>query len=81
MPYLSRSIGNINVRRVKSCLVRSRLGRRTHSTDTDTNLRLDPAGYCKDLVRKVDYESYLISKFYPPELQNGYFAIKAFSVS
>ncbi|KAJ7780669.1 isoprenoid synthase domain-containing protein [Mycena maculata] len=39
----------------------------------------DPATYCRGLVRKHDYESFLISKFWPPELQDGYFAIKAFS--
>ncbi|KJA21185.1 hypothetical protein HYPSUDRAFT_165987 [Hypholoma sublateritium FD-334 SS-4] len=40
----------------------------------------DPHAYCKDLVRKYDYDSYLNSYFYPRALQNGYFAIKAFSV-
>ncbi|KAJ6477447.1 Squalene/phytoene synthase [Mycena vitilis] len=39
----------------------------------------DPALYCRDLVRKHDYESFLISKFWPAGLQDGYFAIKAFS--
>ena len=41
----------------------------------------DPAGYCKDLVRKHDYESFLTSPFYPREMQSGYFALKAFYVS
>lgn len=41
----------------------------------------DPHAYCKDLVRKYDYDSYLNSYFYPRALQNGYFAIKAFYVS
>ncbi|TFK40783.1 isoprenoid synthase domain-containing protein [Crucibulum laeve] len=40
----------------------------------------DPAAFCKDFVRKHDYVSYLVSHFYPKHLQNGYFAIKAFSV-
>ncbi|KAF7346324.1 UPF0551 protein, mitochondrial [Mycena sanguinolenta] len=40
----------------------------------------DPAAYCRELVRKHDYESFLISKFWPTgTLQDGYFAIKAFS--
>ncbi|KAJ6584984.1 Squalene/phytoene synthase [Mycena capillaripes] len=39
----------------------------------------DPAAYCRELVRKHDYESFLISKFWPAGLQDGYFAIKAFS--
>lgn len=75
------ALGNLFPRRVRSCLVSSSLSRRRTHTDIATNLGLaDPAAYCKDFVRKNDYESYLISKFYPPELQNGYFAIKAFSV-
>lgn len=41
----------------------------------------DPAGYCKDLVQKYDYESFLTAPFYPRELQSGYFALKAFYVS
>ncbi|KAJ6559192.1 Squalene/phytoene synthase [Mycena vulgaris] len=39
----------------------------------------DPAAYCRELVRKHDYESFLISKFWPAGLQDGYFAVKAFS--
>ena len=38
----------------------------------------DAAAHCKDFVRKHDYESYLQSVFYPPHLQAGYFALKAF---
>jgi len=41
----------------------------------------DPAGYCRDLVRKHDYESFLVGQFYPQAKQDAYFAIKAFSVS
>jgi NADH dehydrogenase [ubiquinone] 1 alpha subcomplex assembly factor 6 len=41
----------------------------------------DPHLYCKDLVRKYDYDSFLTSYFYPQEAQGGFFAIKAFSVS
>ncbi|EEB98193.1 hypothetical protein MPER_02344 [Moniliophthora perniciosa FA553] len=33
----------------------------------------------RDFVQKHDYESFLISHFYPKELQGGYFALKAFS--
>ncbi|KAK2465334.1 hypothetical protein APHAL10511_002688 [Amanita phalloides] len=39
----------------------------------------DPVAYCKELVRKHDYESFLLAPFYPKEAQAGYFAIKAFS--
>ncbi|ETW81558.1 hypothetical protein HETIRDRAFT_173241 [Heterobasidion irregulare TC 32-1] len=38
----------------------------------------DPNVYCRDFVRTHDYESYLISQFYPKEKRNGYFALKAF---
>lgn len=37
--------------------------------------------YCRDFVRKHDYESWVQSAFYPAELQDGYFALKAFYVS
>ncbi|KZT25396.1 hypothetical protein NEOLEDRAFT_359523 [Neolentinus lepideus HHB14362 ss-1] len=40
----------------------------------------DPGAYCKDLVRKHDYESFLMSPFYPEYLRGGYFALKAFYV-
>ncbi|KAJ6613282.1 Squalene/phytoene synthase-domain-containing protein [Mycena sp. CBHHK59/15] len=39
----------------------------------------DPATYCRNLVRTHDYESFLVSKFWPAPLQDGYFAVKAFS--
>ena len=35
---------------------------------------------CKNLVRKRDYESFLTSKFYPTNAQDGFFALKAFYV-
>ncbi|KAJ7505322.1 isoprenoid synthase domain-containing protein [Mycena galericulata] len=44
-----------------------------------TSQSLDPAAYCRELVRKHDYDSFLISKFWPSTLQDGYFAIKAFA--
>ena len=40
----------------------------------------DPNVYCRDFVRTHDYESYLISQFYPKKKRNGYFALKAFYV-
>ena len=40
----------------------------------------DPAAYCRSLVQKHDYESYLCSHFYPRERQPGFFALKAFFV-
>ncbi|KAI0034642.1 isoprenoid synthase domain-containing protein [Vararia minispora EC-137] len=40
----------------------------------------DPIAYCRDLVRKHDYESFLISHLWPREVQPGYFALKAFYV-
>ena len=47
---------------------------------------LDPAASksasesCQNLVFKRDYESFLTSKFYPTDAQNGFFALKAFYV-
>lgn len=52
--------------------------RRRYSTATSTE---NPAEYCQNLVRKHDYESYLAGPFYPPHLKNGFYALKAFSVS
>lgn len=40
----------------------------------------DPVAYCKELVRKHDYESFLLAPFYPKDAQAGYYAIKAFAV-
>jgi hypothetical protein len=50
-------------------------------SNPDTTGSADPSKYCKDLVRKYDYESFLTSQFYPKEMQGGYFALKAFYVS
>ena len=41
----------------------------------------DPNGYCKDLVRKRDLEAFLASQLYPRELQNSFYALRAFDVS
>ena len=38
------------------------------------------SNYCKDYVRKYDYEGYLLGPFYPPQLQDAYWAIRAFYV-
>ncbi|KAG6831943.1 hypothetical protein H0H92_006544 [Tricholoma furcatifolium] len=40
----------------------------------------NPVEYCKELVRKHDYEGFLISHFYPEDVKGGYFALKAFAV-
>jgi NADH dehydrogenase [ubiquinone] 1 alpha subcomplex assembly factor 6 len=57
-----------------------RLGyRRTVSTHSKGSLT-DASGYCRDFVRKNDYEGFLISQFYPKDLQGGYFALRAFFV-
>ncbi|THH16562.1 hypothetical protein EW146_g4100 [Bondarzewia mesenterica] len=37
----------------------------------------DPFAYCKEFVRKHDYDAFLVSQFYPREKQNGYYAMKA----
>jgi NADH dehydrogenase [ubiquinone] 1 alpha subcomplex assembly factor 6 len=48
---------------------------------SNTTNSADPSGYCRDFVRKHDYESFLTSQFYPKTMQGGYFALKAFYVS
>ncbi|OBZ71377.1 NADH dehydrogenase (ubiquinone) complex I, assembly factor 6 [Grifola frondosa] len=40
----------------------------------------DPSAYCRDLVRKRDYESFLTSQFYPTELRDAFFALRAFYI-
>lgn len=37
--------------------------------------------YCRDLVRKHDYDSFLTSYFYPRRTHDAYFALRAFNVS
>jgi hypothetical protein len=49
-------------------------------SNPDATNSADPTVYCKDFVRKHDYESFLTSQFYPKETQGGYFALKAFYV-
>ncbi|EJF63423.1 isoprenoid synthase domain-containing protein [Dichomitus squalens] len=51
----------------------------THSSHSEAGVA-DPAAYCKDYVRKRDYESYLIGGFYPRHLQGPFFALRAFYV-
>ncbi|KAI0056570.1 hypothetical protein BV25DRAFT_1565467 [Artomyces pyxidatus] len=50
------------------------------TTSTNTPAVEDPDAYCKAFVRKHDYESFLVSQFYPKAKQKGYFALKAFYV-
>ncbi|KAG1848738.1 isoprenoid synthase domain-containing protein [Suillus subalutaceus] len=64
------------------CLQRLSSCRRLH---TGSALRSEagisnPAEYCKDLVRKHDYEGYLTSQLYPKRFQGGYFALRAFYI-
>ncbi|KAG1785965.1 isoprenoid synthase domain-containing protein [Suillus plorans] len=64
------------------CLQRLSSFRRLH---TSSALRsetgsFNPAEYCKDLVRKHDYEGYLTSQLYPKRFQGGYLALRAFYI-
>lgn len=38
------------------------------------------AAYCNELVQKRDYESFLISHFWPRELREHFIALRAFYV-
>lgn len=78
---------NMRIRSLQS-LPRIILRRRLYSTQSQSlsspsiSVGLsDPFGYCADLVRKHDYESYLISQFWPKDIRGPYLSIKAFSVS
>ncbi|KAI0720493.1 isoprenoid synthase domain-containing protein [Cerioporus squamosus] len=51
----------------------------TTSTPSEPGVA-DPSTYCREYVRKRDYESYLIGSFYPRELQGAFFALRAFYV-
>ncbi|KAI0822289.1 isoprenoid synthase domain-containing protein [Trametes gibbosa] len=51
----------------------------THVEHTEPGVA-DPAAYCKELVRKRDYESYLIGAFFPRQIQGAFFALRAFYV-
>ncbi|KAL0961155.1 hypothetical protein HGRIS_006127 [Hohenbuehelia grisea] len=52
-----------------------RLRRHTEGTKEES------IAYCRDLIRKHDYESFLISQFWPKgPLQEGFLALTAFSV-
>ncbi|OCH86396.1 hypothetical protein OBBRIDRAFT_242902 [Obba rivulosa] len=57
---------------------------RFHSTHSSTSAPdggvRDPVAYCRDIVRKRDYEAYLTSYFYPRELQGAFFALRAFYI-
>ncbi|KAF8631031.1 hypothetical protein AX15_002642 [Amanita polypyramis BW_CC] len=55
------------------------LKRRSYSSEAVPGLT-DPIAYCRNLVRKHDYGSFLLAPFYPKEVQDAYFAIKAFAV-
>ncbi|PPQ69609.1 hypothetical protein CVT24_001365 [Panaeolus cyanescens] len=67
----------VNSRSVQSL---SHCCRRHVATEATTAGLSHPDAYCRDYIRKHDYDSYLISHFYPKHVQPGYFAIKAFSV-
>lgn len=58
-------------------LCRTNLTRRFASSDHSSTTS---SSYCIDLVKKSDYESYLIGLLFPKQHRRAYFAIKAFNV-
>jgi len=64
----------------RSCMSLARPFIRTYATQVNKGGASDSATYCRALVQKHDYESYLTSYFYPRALQPAYFAIRAFNV-
>ncbi|KAI0754972.1 Squalene/phytoene synthase-domain-containing protein [Daedaleopsis nitida] len=72
------SLGSVRLPRASTQLVVRTLAT---TVSGSANLGLaDPAAYCKEYVRNRDYESYLIGSFYPRELQDAFFALRAFYV-
>ncbi|OJA08777.1 hypothetical protein AZE42_01299 [Rhizopogon vesiculosus] len=61
------------------CLWRFSSCRRFHAgSDSRSGAGIsNPAEYCRDFVRKHDYEGYLTSQLYPQRFQGGYFALRA----
>ncbi|KAL1921258.1 uncharacterized protein VTP21DRAFT_10974 [Calcarisporiella thermophila] len=54
---------------------------RSFSTTLNDAAKLRAAQtYCKDLVRKHDYENYLVSLFYPGSLRSAQLALRAFNI-
>ncbi|KAH9936315.1 isoprenoid synthase domain-containing protein [Fomitopsis serialis] len=54
--------------------------RRFMATNAEKGGIQDTAAYCSDVVRKRDYESFLISHFWPRELREHFIALRAFYV-
>lgn len=79
---LARNLGSHACRRTPSALPNLLPLRRYATTQAapDVGGASDPHAYCKDFVQKRDYESYLISQFYPPEYRDGFYALRAFYV-
>lgn len=53
---------------------------RSISTSIKASGTENPTGYCREIVRKHDYEGFLNHFAYPAHLRDGYFALKAFNV-
>ncbi|KAJ3536966.1 hypothetical protein NM688_g6761 [Phlebia brevispora] len=68
-------------RSIYSCTQKSSVGpRRFSSTQVQAGGVQDYNTYCRDLVRKRDYDAFLTSQVYPQEHRNGYYALRAFYV-
>ncbi|KAI9485367.1 MAG: isoprenoid synthase domain-containing protein [Benjaminiella poitrasii] len=61
------------------CHLLNRVQRRSHSTVSPDRIQ-GALTYCKNLVRQRDYEGYLCVPFYPMELRNVQYAIRALNV-
>jgi len=53
--------------------------RGVHSSETHGGIS-KPTTYCRDYVKKHDYDSFLLSYFFPRAALDAYFSVKAFSV-
>ncbi|KAG8989087.1 hypothetical protein FRB90_002404, partial [Tulasnella sp. 427] len=54
--------------------------RRANHSHSQAGPAQDSNAYCRDLVRKHDYDSFLTSYFYPRRTHDAYFALRAFNV-
>lgn len=55
--------------------------RRLATTQAQADNVDDHNAYCRDLVRKRDYDAFLTSQLYPATYKNSYYALRAFYVS
>ena len=70
------------IRRAAPFYARQQLSfRRLATTQAQADNVGDHNAYCRDLVRKRDYDAFLTSQLYPATYKNSFYALRAFFVS